>query len=61
MAKIADVKDGENTLIVVGQEIKNLTHKTIKCYDAIKSDVKVSLVIFRITDTNSHSISGQVN
>jgi hypothetical protein len=40
MAKIAAVKDGENTLIVVGQEIKNLTHKTIKCYDAIKSDVK---------------------
>ena len=40
MAKIAAVKDGENTLIMVGQQIKKLTHKTIKCHDAIKSDVK---------------------
>ena len=40
MAKIAAVKDGENTLIMVGQKIKKQTHKTIKCDDAIKSDVK---------------------
>ncbi len=39
MAKLAAVKDGENTLITVGQQIKKLTHKTIEYHDAIKSDV----------------------
>ena len=29
MAKIAAVKDGENTLIMVGQQIKKLTHETL--------------------------------
>ncbi len=39
MAKIAAVKDGENTLIIVVELIKELTHKTIEYYDVIKSDV----------------------
>ncbi len=39
MAKIAAVKDGENTLIIVVELIKELTHKTIEYYDAIQSDV----------------------
>ncbi len=39
MAKIAAVKDGENTLIIVVELIKELTHKTIEYCDAIKSDV----------------------
>ena len=40
MAKIAAVKDGENTLIMADQQIKKLTHETIIYHDAIKSDVK---------------------
>jgi len=40
MTKIAAVKDGENTtLIMVDQQIKKLTRKTIEYHDAIKSDV----------------------
>ncbi len=39
MAKIAAVKDGENTLIMVSQQIKKLTHKIIEYHVAIKSDV----------------------
>ncbi len=39
MANIAAVKDGENTLIMVGQQIKKLTHKIIEYHDMIKSDV----------------------
>ena len=39
MAKVAAVKDGENSLIMVGQKLKKLTHKTNVYHDAIKSDV----------------------
>jgi hypothetical protein len=39
MAKIAAVKDGEITLIIVVELIKKLTYKTIEYCDAIKGDV----------------------